>query len=806
MLTDLRLALRSIRREPVVCLAVVAILAVSIGVHAAAFALINATLLRPIADQDSERMVVIESVSNKTGGAYGLSVADSDDYLESSETFESIGAFEARRDNLLLDDDTVYSVPSAMVTSGVLPSTGVQPLRGRLFGIDDDRQGADSFKAVISHALWRSRFGEADDILDRRIRTSLGTYTVIGVLPPGFGFPDATQIWFPYQNWIDTQDTGDTRTDQRVSRWSEGIGRLAQGVSIDQARDEMTSLAEGMATLHPKTNEHWRPRLTPYREAETAGLRPHLRSLFVLTWVFLGLAVVTLASLQTARGIARANHFGLQRALGAQPLRLARQLFSETLLLAALGGALGLALASVLLRLVPALVQQALPPWIDPRIGWTELALSLTTVVVVSLLAGLAPLGLALKRDLRSVVGQRDGAAGTSRLRRTLVVAEVALATLLIVGALLLSVSFRELSRQDPGFDPSRVAMVQLTPQFQGDYYEQTDQLARFYERIQQELEALPGVVAVGGATHLPYLDDNRVPVTVITRGGATEAEQEHLTPITTIDQAPGYFESLGIELLEGRDLSWTDEREKGMVIVVSQRAADLLFPGRSALGQEVRITGDAWARIVGVVNDVRLDPRDTSYGAEFYYPITQYKAWRLRLTVRSETDPEVIVPAVRDKLAEIAPETGIVEIRTLDEIMAGTLWQERLLATLGPFFAGVSLFLAALGIYGLLRSELGLRRREFGLRAALGAPVSSLGGLVIGHGVRLVALGTALGLIAAAILGPALSASLFGVSSRDPLTYLVAGLVLLTGGGLACFFPALRAMSADPTEALRET
>ena len=809
MKTAIRLAVRSIRRQPVVCAAVIAVLAISIGVHTAIFSLIHAALLQPLPYQEAERMVVIESVSTKTGGSYGLSVADGDDYLRTSKTLETLGSFESRRDNLVLDGGTVLSVPSAVVTSGVLAATGVRPMLGRLFEAEnDDRQGAASFKTVLSHALWRSHFGADQEILGKRVETSLGTYTVIGVLPIGFGFPDATQIWFPYQNWIDTQDISDTRADQRSSRWSEGIGRLADGSTLEDARAEMTSLAEALASEYPETNELWRPRLTPYREAKTGDLRPHLRSLFVLSWVFLALAVITLASLQTARGVARARHFGIQRALGAQPLRVAAQLLLETLMLAVLGGALGVLFAFLLLSALPDLVAQTLPAWIDPQIGLAEIGLAALVVLGIAVLAGIAPLGVALRGNLRGLVGAGGGSGGGVRfgnLRRLLVVTEVALTTVLLVGALLLSASFRNLARQDPGFDPEDVLVIELSPQFEGDYYEQTDQLARFYQRIQVALESIPGVVSVGGATNLPYLGSTRRPVTLLARGGASEEEQEHQAPIMTIDQSPGYFDALGIELLEGRDLAWSDERERGMVIVLSRRAAETLFPGRSAIGQEVRITGDDWARVVGVVADVRYDPRETEFGAELYYPITQYKAWRQSVVVRTRSDGLAMAPQLRSKLSEVAPETGVVEIRALHDIMQGSLWQARLLGTLGPLFAIVSLLLALLGVYGLLDSEFGARRRELGLRAALGAPLVSLGRLVAMYGLGLVGLGTILGVTGAFLFGPALAASLFGVEARSPLIYVLACSVLLASGALACFLPALRAMRIDPSEALRE-
>ncbi|MEM6706753.1 MAG: ADOP family duplicated permease [Acidobacteriota bacterium] len=804
---DLRIALRALRKEPIVSAAVVLILALGIGTHTAAFSVINAALLRPIATLEAEQMVVVESESQKTGGTYGLSVADSDDYLERAKTLQSIGAFESRRDNLRLDDGTVLSIPSAVVTSGVLPATGVRPHLGRLFDRADDRQGADSFKVILSHALWRSRFDSDAEIMGRRIRTSLGTYTVVGVLPRGYGFPDSTQIWFPYQNWIDTQDTSDTRSDQRVSRWSEGIARLARGVTLDQARQEVLAIGEALAETYPEANELWRPRLTPYREAETATLRPHLRSLWVLTWLFLGLAVVTLASLQTARSVSRSAHFGLQRALGAQPRRLARQLLLETLILAAAGGVLSLLLALGFLQLLPLLVQDGFPEWIDGRLDGAEVSVSALSVLLVSALAALGPLSVALKPDLRSLLGQRlgDRGAGAARVRKGLVVAQVALASLLIVGAFLLAASFRNLTLQDPGFDPEKVLVVELSPQFEGDYYEQTASLANFYERVQQEIGELPGVDGVGGATNLPYLDTNRRPVTVLARGGSTEEEQEHQTPIMTIDMSPGYFDGLGIDLLEGRDLAWTDDREKGMVIVLSRRAAELLFPGQSALDREVRISGDSWARVVGVVDDVRYDPRESSFGAELYYPIAQYKAFRLRVAVRTQGDPESMIRSVRERLAKVAPETGVIEIRTLESIMNGALWQARLLGAMGPLFALISLALAALGLYGLLRGELGMRRREFGLRAALGAPVKSLGGLVVGYGLRLVLLGLVVGLLAAFGLGPALAASLFGVEARDPEAYLTTAGVLVLAGALACLGPALGAIRVDPKTALQD-
>ncbi len=806
MLHDLRLAVASLRRESLLSALVVLILAASLGVHTAVFSLVNAAFFRSLPYADAERLVVIESVSTKSGGVYGLSVTDADDYRAESELLEEVGAYTARRDNLIEPDGRVSSVPSAMVTAGVLHATGVQPLLGRIFETDDDRQGADSFKVVISHGLWRGRFAADPAVLGQTLQTSLGTFEVIGVMPSGFGFPEGAQLWFPYQSWIDTQDSGDSREDQRWLRWTEGLGRLAAGTDIELAQAEIDGLGEALAERFPESNGDWRPRLIPYREHTTSGIAPHLRSLFVMTWVFMALAAVNLAGLQLARSVARTATFALQLALGARGLRLGRQLLFETLLLTVPGALLGLVLAQTLLALLPRLVPSDLPSWLDVRLGLGEVGFATAAALAVALVAGLAPLVLGWRLDLRSLLaGRTASAARGGRLRRLLVIAEVALAAVLLVAAGLLVRSFGTLTRIDPGFAAERVVSVEMSPQVPGSYVEQTDALAALFRRVQTSLVEVPGVAAAGATTYLPYLDRDRRTVKLLARGGEGEDELEHQAPILTVDVTPGYFESMGIPIDEGRDFAWSDTRDKGLVIILSRRAADQLFPGQSAIGREARVETDAWARVIGVVGDVRYDPREADFGAELYYPITQYKAWRQRMTVRLEGSPAALLPAVRTALEAAAPETGVVEIRSLRSILDETLWQARLLGRLAPLFAVIALLLAVLGVYGLLAHDLAQRRQELGLRAALGAPRLSLAQLVLSWGARLVAWGVLGGAAVSLLAAPVLAASLFGVGARDPASFTLAVLALLAAGAVACLAPAWRATRVDPMESLRE-
>lgn len=289
-------------------------------------------------------------------------------------------------------------------------------------------------------------------------------------------------------------------------------------------------------------------------------------------------------------------------------------------------------------------------------------------------------------------------------------------------------------------------------------------------------------------------------------RGGEGEDELEHQAPILTVDVTPGYFESMGIPIEAGRDFAWSDRREDGLVIILSRRAAEQLFPGQPAIGKEARIANDSWARVVGVVGDVRYDPREADYGAELYYPITQYKAWRQRLTVRLDGSPRALLPALRSALEAAAPETGVVEMRTLESILDESLWQSRLLGRLAPLFAVIALLLATLGVYGLLAHDLAQRRQELGVRSALGAPQSSLARLVFSWGVRLVVIGVVGGIVISLATAPVLSASLFGVDERDPASFVLAFGALLVAGLVACVAPAWRATRVDPTESLRES
>lgn len=806
MLHDLRIALASFLRQPTVSVLVLLILALSLGVHTAVFSLIHAAFLKPLPFADAERLVVVETVSAKTAAAYGVSIPDADDYRAQARLLDEVGTYNSRRDNLITAEGTAHSVPSALVTAGVLPALGVEPAMGRLFEPQDDQPGGDSFKAVISHGLWHSHFAADSAILGAELRTSLGSYTVIGVMPPGFDFPQGTDLWLTAQNWIDTQDSGDARADQRPLRWFDGIARLAPGTSLAQAQEELEGVAAALAQSYPQTNEDWQPRLTPYREYAAAGLRPYLRSLFAMTWVFMILALVNLAGLQLARGIARSKTVSLQLALGASRMRLGRQLLLETILLTLPGTAVGLLLAYGLVRALPNLAPTALPSWLTLHIGPAEIAFALVMALGVALAGGVAPLVLGRRADLRSLLGGRSGTSREGhRLRSGLVVAEVALATLLLVAAGLLARSFQALEHVDPGFEEEGVVAVQLSPQHQGSYLEQTDSLAALFRRIQTRLLETPGIEEAGGTTHLPYLDRSRRSVTLVARGGADQQEEEHQAPILTVDVTPGYFAAMGIPVLEGRDFRWSDERDQGLVLILSRRAADRLFPGQSAVGKEARIASDAWGRVIGVVGDVRYDPWETGTGAELYYPITQYKAWQQRLAVRLAGPSEALIPTVRRALAQVAPEAGVVELKPLSTILGATLWQSRLLALLAPLFAVIALLLAALGVYGLLAHDLVQRRQELGVRAALGASSPSLARLMMARGIRLVLVGVGAGVVVALFLGPVLAASLFGIAARDPLSYALAGVALLVAGAAACLGPALRAMRVDPVEVLGE-
>lgn len=806
MMHDVRMAFAALRREGILSFSVILILALSLGVHTSVFSLVNAAFYKPLPYQAAERLAVVQSVSNKTGGAYGLSLPDADAIHAESSRLEAVGSFTARHDNLIGDDGRVASLPSALVTYGVLPAVGARPMLGRLFSQEEDQQGGDSFKVVIGHGLWRSRFGSDPSVLGRTLRTSLGSFEVIGVLPAGFGFPNGAQLWFPYQSWIDSQDTGDNREDQRAMRWPQGIAQLAPGVDLEQAQAEIDGIAASLAERYPATNADWRPRLTDYRQFTTSSLAPHLRSLFILTWVFMILAAVNLAALQLARGVARTATFSLQLALGARGLRLGLQLLLETLMLTLPGAIGGLLLAKAAQTLLPRLVPTTLPSWLDLRLGLAEVGFALITAILVALVAGLAPLLIGRRLDLRSLLaGRSTSAARGGRLRKGLVIVEVALALVLLVAAGLLARSFGTLENIDPGFAAEQMVSIEMSPQFSGSYLEQTDALAALYRRVQARLLQVAGVEAAGGTTHLPYFDRDRRPVKLVARGGESEEELEHQAPILTVDVTPGYFATLGIPIQEGRDFTWSDSRDDGLVIILSRRAAEQLFPGQSAIGKEARIANDSWARVIGVVGDVRYDPRETDFGAELYYPVTQYKAWRQRLAVRLDGSMDALIPALRQALQEAAPETGVVKIRPMSSILDESLWQSRLLGRLAPLFAAIALLLAGLGIYGLLAHDLTQNRRELGLRAALGASQRSLAAVVLRRGCRLLVAGVAVGLVASFVLAPLIAASLFGVEPRDLSTFTWAALALSAAGLAACLAPAWRAIHIRPTESLRE-
>jgi predicted permease len=390
------------------------------------------------------------------------------------------------------------------------------------------------------------------------------------------------------------------------------------------------------------------------------------------------------------------------------------------------------------------------------------------------------------------------------------VVSEVALATLLLVGAGLLFKSFQNLLAVEPGFEPERVLTLELSPQHRGSYREQTISLNELHRRVERRLEEIPQVIAAGGSTRFPYMGEQveRSAGDVEIQGENDEASR-HREPSLIIDITPRYFEAMGIPLLEGRFFNDGDGIDSPKVVIVSQRTAERLFPGRSALGRGIRFAytdpPDPWGIIVGVVGNVKYFASESDSGLELYYPISQYKAFRFRTALRVKGDPESVIPQIREAVAEASPETAIADLAVMNDVIDDSLWQPRLWGTLLTAFATLALVLSALGVYGILSFSVSRWTREIGIRIALGAGMARIHGLVLGSGLRLVGLGLALGLAGSLLFGRSLASFLFGVSAYDPATLLAVTALLLLVAAAACLVPAFRASRIDPTEALRQ-
>ena len=803
---DLRYALRMLLKTPGFSLVAIATLALGIGANTAIFSVINAVLIEDLPFKDPARLVILwEENANRPGRPNVVAPANYIRWRERASAFESMGAFTRVRLNLTGGSAPPEELSAHVVTNGYFESLGASPLLGRTFNADErSRPGAQV--AVLGYPLWVTRFGSDATIVGRTIQLNGQTNTVVGVMPPGVGLTlrhgNATK---PADVWLPAVFTAEARTP-RGRGWS-AIARLKPGVPIEQARAELQTIASGLAVEFPAFDKNWTTQVVALRDEMTGEVKPALMVLAGAVSFVLLIACANVANLLLARGARRQQEIAVRSAIGAGRGRVIRQLLTESLFLAALGGIAGLGVAFWTLKGLMALSPVDISGIGHVGLSYPVLAFTAAVSLLTAVLAGFAPAFEGSRADfaaLKNGVRQIGTDVRRRRMRHALVVAELALAVVLLVGAGLMLRSFAGLRRIDPGFDGHGVLTARVTLPFQR--YAAPGATTRFFEEATRRVRALPGVESAGAVSFLPFAELGAATGFTIEGQPLPPPGQPNVADVRVCDL--GYFESMHIPLKHGRWFTDRELQERGNVVIVNEALVRRYFPDRDPIGQRLSIAMTnpiVPTEIIGVVADARYADLTESTRAMTYWPHPQLPYNVMTLTVRAAGNPLNLAPALQREIQAIDKDQPIADVRTMDQWMARTLSRERFSSTLLAAFAALALLLASIGIYGVMAYAVSQRQSEIGIRLALGAESSSVRRMVLAAGLRLVAAGLALGLISGVGLSRALSSLLYQTTSGDPVT--LASTVALLGAvaTVAIYLPARRASRLSPMVALRE-
>jgi putative ABC transport system permease protein len=795
--SGLRQALRSLRRAPAFTLAAVTTLALGIGANTAIFSAVNGVLLHPLAYPDPDRLVVVWG-RHTTIGRETASQPDFLDWREQARSFEALAAMTSTRFNVTGAGEPEV-VNGGVATANLLHVFAVVPSVGRGFR-DDEERGAAPKVAMLGEGYWRRRFGAERDIVGSRILLSGVPHTVVGIVPAQLQLERPVDVWTP----LATDSTRPRRAD-----FLTVFGRLGQGVSLDRAQQEMTTIMRRLEAQYPESNVGWGAEVVALREQMIGEIRPALLVFMGAVGLVLLVACANVANLMLARAAGRRREVTIRSALGASRTRLAGELLLESMLLALLGGALGLLLAlwgvAGLRSLGPDTLPRVNEIGLDLRVLGFSLALSLAT----GLLFGLAPIWRMARRDLHQGLGGGSrgvaGASGIQRARSALVLGEVALAFVLLAGASLLLRSFERLQRVDPGFAADRVLTARVTlPRIA---YPEEQRWLAFGQELLARTAAEPGVRSAALVSDAP-LGDSPPYLSFEIKGGETSAPGA-VQDAAVFTASASYFETLRIPLVRGRLFDATDRVGSPDVALISQSVAQRYWKGKDAVGARITFGDPAdpdarWMTVVGIVGDVLHERLNGQAYPQIYIPFEQSPERSMVLTARTSGDPLALVPAVRRAIAGIDPDLALADVSTLEDRKAVALARPRVNATVLGGFALAALVLAAVGIYGVVAYGVVQRTRELGIRMALGAGGSTLLRMVIRQGMMPVLGGMAVGLVGALAGGRLLRGLLFGVGSGDPTILALVTGFLVAVALVAMYLPARRASRSDPMIALR--
>jgi predicted permease len=801
---DLRHALRVLRKTPVFTLVVIFTLALGIGANTAMFSVVNAVLLQGLPFREASRIVDINEWNN--GGPTAIAPANFVDWRRMARSFDAMAVYRTRMFNVATGSGEPERISGAQTSSTFFDVLGVSPVMGRQFSRDDAEPGRAT--VMLSYGLWQRRFGGAD-VVNRTIRLNGEAFTVAGVMPAGFNFPQDAEFWTAATHDVPAGGgPGDPR-ENRGAHYLRGIARLASGVSLDQANAELSTITAQLTAEYPDTNTNFTTVATPLQDQLIGSARTPLLILLGAVGCVLLIVIANVANLLMARATVRARELAIRAAVGANRRTLIRQLLTESVVMAVIGGALGVLLAFWGVELILALDPGEVPRVTPISVDGTALLFAVALSVVTGVLFGVGPAWQASRPQLQSTL--KDATRGTTGegsrhlARMGLVLAEVALSLVLLVGAGLLFRSLMTLLDVPLGFTTSGVMTMQVAPT--GDSYRAPGHFVAYWDRVLENVRAVPGVKGAALSASAPMSPGMAVLAFQI--AGRPEVPL-HQSPIGHyLEVSPGYFATMGIPVLKGREFAPQDATEDPRVIVINEAMARREFPNQEPLGQRFSLgpgpDGEQqWLEIVGVVGNVRQYRADEAPVPMTYAVHTSNPQRAYSLIVRRDGDVLALAGSVRAAIQAVDPSLPIARARTLDDVIGASLTQRKFNMTLLMVFATIALILAIAGIYGTVSFAVAQRTQEIGIRVALGATTREVLRLVLVDALKPVGGGLVLGMLAALALTRALDRLVYGISTTDTLTFVTLPLVLGLVAMLASWLPALRATRVDPMIALR--
>ena len=797
LIKDLRFAVRSFVKRPGFLVIAVATLALGIGATTAMFTVVNSVLLRPLQFPEPEQIVLLEGVNPRLGiTRSNMSVPDIDDWKKQTQSFEQIAGFLSGGVFMTLGDET-ERVRAAGVLPDFFPLFRTNPIHGRLLQPDDFKQGSEP--AVISYGLWQRKFGGSPDVVNSKVMLAGDMTTIVGIMPPGFTYPDDTEVWWAY--------AVNPAEERRDNRYLAVVTRLKQNVPMAQAQAELDTINQRLTENYSETNTGWSVRLTGLRERLVGELRTSLLILLGAVAFVLLIACANVANLLLARAASRQKEIALRTALGASRMRVIRQLLTESVSLSLVSGVLGLALSFWLIKLLIAIIPPDTPRLNEISINWQVFGFTLGVTVLAGLMFGLVPALQTSRPNLNETLkdsGQRGAdTGGRNRVGALLIVSEIALSFVLLAGAGLLIKSFMHLREIDPGFNPDNILTMRLGVPWKK--YAQGEPRAQIFKQLIDQVKATPGVQSAGATLSLPLGGDTfNVGRNLVLEGHPMTPDEQSNAMYLAI--TPDYFQTLQIPLKAGRTFIEQDNLQNTKVVIVNETMARRLWPGESPIGRRFTIWRDEKfpREVVGVVGDTK-ETLDKEAGNQMYVPYAQDPTWgTLSLVVRTSGEPTALAASVREAIRNVEKGVPTYNLKTMNDVVSTSAAPRRIPMLLMSAFAGVAMLLAMLGIYSVTSYYVTQRTHEIGVRMALGAQIADVIKLVLSRAMALAAVGIAIGLAGAIAVTRYLTSLLFGVKPIDVVTFIAVAIMLALVVLVACLVPARRATRIDPLEALK--